>query len=63
MFIMASAKHSFLSSSAVREIASYGGDVSEFIPDEILETVVEAYADTQAGTQTDTGRIKTESKG
>ncbi len=60
MFIMASAKHSFLSSSAVREIASYGGDVSEFVPDEILETVMEAYAGTQADTEP---RIKTESKG
>lgn len=60
MFIMASAKHSFLSSSAVREIASYGGDVSEFIPGEILDTVVEAYSRTQSETER---RIKTESKG
>lgn len=60
MFIMASAKHSFLSSSAVREIAGYGGDVSEFIPAEILDTVVEAYSRTQTDTER---RIKTESKG
>jgi len=60
MFIMASAKHSFLSSSAVREIAGYGGDVSEFIPGEILDTVVKAYSGTQPDAQR---RIKTESKG
>jgi len=60
MFIMATAKHSFLSSSAVREIASYGGDVSEFVPREILGTVVEAYSRTQPDTER---RIKTESKG
>ena len=60
MFIMASAKHSFLSSSAVREIASYGGDVSEFIPREILNAVMEGYS----GEQPHTERwIKTESKG
>ena len=60
MFIMASAKHSFLSSSAVREIASYGGDVSEFVPREILHTVIASYAGSQADTER---RIKTESKG
>jgi len=60
MFIMAAAKHSFLSSSAVREIANYGGDVSEFIPREILDSVVEAYSGTQPDLER---RIKTESKG
>jgi len=60
MFIMASAKHSFLSSSAVREIAGHGGDVSEFVPGEILESVVEAYSGTRPDARR---RIKTESKG
>ena len=44
VFIMASAEHSFLSSSAVREIASLGGDVRGLVPDGILETVVEIYS-------------------
>jgi pantetheine-phosphate adenylyltransferase/16S rRNA (guanine(966)-N(2))-methyltransferase RsmD len=43
VFIMASAEHSFLSSSAVREIASLGGDVHGLVPDAILETVREIY--------------------
>jgi pantetheine-phosphate adenylyltransferase len=44
MFIMASPEHSFLSSSAVREIASFGGDVRGLVPDGILETVREIYS-------------------
>ena len=43
MFIMASAEHSFLSSSAVREISGFGGDVSGFVPEVILDTVREVY--------------------
>jgi pantetheine-phosphate adenylyltransferase/16S rRNA (guanine(966)-N(2))-methyltransferase RsmD len=45
VFIMASAEHSFLSSSVVREIASLGGDVRGLVPDSILETVREIYSD------------------
>jgi pantetheine-phosphate adenylyltransferase len=44
VFIMASAEHSFLSSSAVREIASLGGEVRGLVPDGILETVTEIYS-------------------
>jgi pantetheine-phosphate adenylyltransferase/16S rRNA (guanine(966)-N(2))-methyltransferase RsmD len=53
VFIMAAAEHSFLSSSAVREIASYGGDVRELVPEEIQEIVQRLYdtsADEQAAT-------------
>lgn len=32
IFIMSSHEYSFLSSSSVKEIASFGGDVSEFVP-------------------------------
>ncbi len=52
VFIMAAAEHSFLSSSAVREIASYGGDVRELVPEEIQETVQRLY-DTSADGQAD----------
>ena len=43
VFIMAAAEHMFLSSSAVREIASYGGDVCGLVPDEILDIVRRLY--------------------
>jgi pantetheine-phosphate adenylyltransferase/16S rRNA (guanine(966)-N(2))-methyltransferase RsmD len=44
VFIMASAEHSFLSSSAVREIASLGGEVRGLVPEGVLETVRQIYS-------------------
>ena len=44
VFIMAAPEHSFLSSSAVREIASLGGNVRGLVPDEILDTVQQTYS-------------------
>jgi pantetheine-phosphate adenylyltransferase len=44
VFIMAAPEHSFLSSSAVREIASLGGSVRGLVPDEILGTVQAVYS-------------------
>lgn len=35
MFFAASAEHSFISSSSIREIASFGGDISRFVPEEV----------------------------
>ena len=43
VFIMAAAEHSFLSSSAVREIAGYGGDVSGLVPEGVLDVVRQVY--------------------
>jgi pantetheine-phosphate adenylyltransferase len=36
IFMSTSPAHSFLSSSLVKEVASYGGDVSNYVPAEIL---------------------------
>ncbi len=44
VFIMSAAEHSFLSSSAVREIAGLGGDVQGLVPEAILQTVREKYS-------------------
>ena len=49
VFIMAAPEHSFLSSSAVREIASLGGSVRGLVPEEILETVQRVYQDVDDG--------------
>ena len=64
MFIMASAEHSFLSSSAVREISGFGGDVSGFVPEAILDTVREVYGTgREAGPQAGSGgQIETNNK-
>ncbi len=37
VFLTASEQYSYLSSSLVREISSLGGDVSAFVPEEVLE--------------------------
>jgi pantetheine-phosphate adenylyltransferase len=44
VFIMAASEHSFLSSSAVREIAAFGGDVRGLVPEGILGTVRQIYS-------------------
>ena len=36
VFLAADERYTYLSSSTVREIAGYGGDVSRFVPEEIL---------------------------
>lgn len=39
MFLTASEKYTFLSSSAVREMAYYGAKLNEFVPCEIIEEI------------------------
>ncbi len=39
IFFMSSTKHSFISSSMIRQVAALGGDVSEFVPAEILDDI------------------------
>ena len=41
VFLAASEKYSYLSSSAVKDMALYGADISEFVPCEILKDVEE----------------------
>jgi pantetheine-phosphate adenylyltransferase len=41
VYLMASPQFSFLSSSGVKEIATFGGDVSEMVPDEVARRLRE----------------------
>ncbi len=41
IFLTTSAENMFLSSSVVKQIASFGGDISDFVPIELCETVTE----------------------
>lgn len=41
VFLTTNADLMFLSSSLVKQVASYGGDISEFVPAEVLELVIE----------------------
>ena len=43
--LITSEEHSFLSGSTVKEIASLGGDVTEFVPEHVLREITERFAD------------------
>jgi pantetheine-phosphate adenylyltransferase len=44
MYIFASANYSFLSSTGVKEIATFGGDVSDLVPDPVAKALAERLA-------------------
>ena len=44
VYLMASPQYSFLSSSGVKEIATFGGDVSELVPEPVAKRLKEALA-------------------
>jgi pantetheine-phosphate adenylyltransferase len=44
VYLMASPQYSFLSSSGVKEIATFGGDVSNLVPEEVAQRLQEALA-------------------
>jgi pantetheine-phosphate adenylyltransferase len=44
IYLMASPQYSFLSSSGVKEIALFGGDVSDLVPEEVAQRLQEALA-------------------
>jgi pantetheine-phosphate adenylyltransferase len=41
VYLMASAKYSFLSSSGVKELATFGGDIDELVPTEVATALKE----------------------
>lgn len=43
MFLTASNDYSYLSSTTVKEIASFGGDIKQFVPREVCDKVYEKY--------------------
>ena len=47
-FIATSPRHSFLSSSLVREVARFGGDVSSMVPEVVMARLQERFGDTNA---------------
>jgi pantetheine-phosphate adenylyltransferase len=44
VYVMASPQVSFVSSSGVKEIATFGGDVSDLVPEPVAERLQEALA-------------------
>jgi len=43
-YVMASAEYSFLSSTGVKELATFGGNVSDLVPDEVAKALSERIA-------------------
>lgn len=43
IFLNTSLKYAYLSSSMVKEVAQYGGDVSKFVPANVIEPIYEKY--------------------
>ena len=41
VYLMASAKYSFLRSSGVKELATFGGDIAELVPEEVATALKE----------------------
>jgi pantetheine-phosphate adenylyltransferase len=41
VYLMASAKYSFLRSSGVKELATFGGDIKDLVPDEVAKALKE----------------------
>ena len=50
MYVMSSPQYAFVSSSGVKEIASFGGKVEEFVPEPVARRLRELYGDGQEGT-------------
>ena len=43
VFLITSLNYSYLSSTIVKEIASYGGDISKFVPAELMDRIYAKY--------------------
>ena len=41
VYLMASAKYSFLSSSGIKELATFGGDIADLVPEEVAGALKE----------------------
>ena len=50
VYVMASPQVSFVSSSGVKEIAAFGGDVSELVPQPVARRLAEIFPDGRPGT-------------
>jgi pantetheine-phosphate adenylyltransferase len=48
LFMMTSPQHGYISSSVVREVAAFGGDVSSLVPLSILQDIYQKFPRLQA---------------
>ncbi len=43
IFLVTDLRYSYLSSTIVKEVASYGGDISKFVPESVIQKVYDKY--------------------
>ena len=43
LFLTTSLEYAYLSSTIVKEVASYGGDISHFVPEKLIGRIYEKY--------------------
>lgn len=43
VFLTTSLEYAYLSSTIVKEVASYGGDISHFVPEKLIDRIYEKY--------------------
>jgi pantetheine-phosphate adenylyltransferase len=43
VFFTTSVEYSYLSSSAIKEIAAFGGDIRQFVPESIVQSIYDKY--------------------
>ena len=55
VYVMASPTVSFVSSSGVKEIAAFGGDVSELVPEPVAERFKQLFPSGRPGTPENPG--------
>ena len=58
IFLNTSLKYAYLSSSIVKEMAMYGGDISKFVPESIVDIVRERYSSSYNIKANEKGDIK-----
>ena len=44
LFLMTAPEHAYISSSAVRQIAQFGGDIRPFVPSAVFENLTQAFS-------------------
>ncbi len=44
IFLVSNLRYSYLSSTIVKEVASYGGDISNFVPEEITDQIYKKFS-------------------
>ncbi len=45
IFLTTNLEYAYISSTTVKEVASYGGDISHFLPDSVAQRVIARYAE------------------